>query len=313
MKNHKLLEGGLPGGSANASTTLLLRAGEHDSPDLAFLDIWRILLKRRGLISCCAAGLGIAALGLSLLMTPHYAATATVQVNAQNADLLGTDGQAAGLGSDSFESSVVMQTEVQILQSDALALQVATELDLEKVPPFAGKKTWKSWLRLPSFSTKKRRPADFRVPLEKSPERRAAVLTLFRQNLKAGEVQGTRIIQVQFLNPDPAIAAKVVNTLVSDYIDQHYRTRYTATIQASGWLSKELTQLKKQVQDSQERVVKYQRDNGIFGGADETHNVTLVKLADLNSRLTAVESNRIIKEAIYHLSLGGNPEIVVMI
>lgn len=97
--------------------------------------------------------------------------------------------------------------------------------------------------------------------------------------------------------------------LVDDYLEQYFQTRYTATHQASEWLSRQLAELKNDVEVSQQRLVDYQRQAGILGES-ETHNVVTAKLEELNKQLSGAEANRIVKQAVWQLAKTGDPELI---
>ena len=111
------------------------------------------------------------------------------------------------------------------------------------------------------------------------------------------------------VNRDPATAAAVVNTLINDYLDQYFQTRYTATHQASEWLAGQLDDLKGDVETSQQRLADYQKQTGILGES-ETNNVVMAKLEDLNRQFSAAQANRIVKQAVWQLARTGDPELI---
>jgi succinoglycan biosynthesis transport protein ExoP len=78
-------------------------------------------------------------------------------------------------------------------------------------------------------------------------------------------------------------------------------------MQASDWLSRQLVDLQMKVETSEEKLVKYQKDHQILG-IDEKQNITTAKLDELNKELTAAESERMQKEAVYRLSEAGDTE-----
>ena len=61
------------------------------------------------------------------------------------------------------------------------------------------------------------------------------MLSVFSQNLTVKAVSGTRLIEVSYLNPDPKLAAAVVNKLTQALVDYSFQTRFDATNQAAGW------------------------------------------------------------------------------
>ena len=58
-------------------------------------------------------------------------------------------------------------------------------------------------------------------------------------------VSGTRLIEIRFLNADPKLAAAVVNDLMKGLVEYTFQTRFTATNEASAWLTGQLSDLKK--------------------------------------------------------------------
>ena len=96
------------------------------------------------------------------------------------------------------------------------------------------------------------------------------------------------------------LAAKAVNTLIDTYIEQNYKTRLDATMRTSDWLAQQLSELQMKVEESQEKLVRYQKEHGILG-IDEKENIITSKLDELNKELTAAEADRMQKESVYRL------------
>ena len=135
------------------------------------------------------------------------------------------------------------------------------------------------------------------------------MLKIFHSALHVEAVPKTELIEVRFRARDPQIAAKVANALTSAYIERTFRTRYEATMQASDWLSKQLDDLKKNVEASQERFTEYQKKSGIIG-TDEPHNIFIVQLDELDKQMAAAEAERIVREARFRVAASGNPELI---
>lgn len=295
----------LPAIADRTSRVIFSSPNSDDEDDVSFAELWRILRKRRWIVAACIVGFSALALFASLLMTPKYEASSTIEVNKENSDMLGIDdmGSMMSGGSDSLDYNVTLQTQTNVLQSDSLALQVVQQLGLEKREEFGGgsKLHWTLFRKSPD--------PEANLPLEKAPRRRARVLAAFQKNLTVKTVPGTRMIEVHFLSPDPQVSADIVNTLVNDYLEQYFRTRFSATMQASDWLSKQLDDLKGQVEQSQQKLVQYQKQTGILG-TDENNNIVMVKLGELNTQLTAAEANRIMKQAVWQIAKSGNAELI---
>jgi polysaccharide biosynthesis transport protein len=269
---------------------------------ISFGEVSYILHKRKHLIALITLALFSLALVYTLAQTPRYLATSIIEFNKENTDALALDDEQAMLGgANATDYIVTQQTQVKALQSDTLAFQVVQGLHLEQRPEFSQKPSVLNFFHEMSDES--------HLPLEKAPYRQAFVLKAYHKNLKVEAVPGTRMISVQFLNPDANVSALVVNTLVSDYKEQYFRTRYSATVLASDWLSKQLDDLKREVETSQQRFVDYQRQAGILG-TDETHNIVMTRLEEIDKELTAAQGNRILTQTVWQLAKTGNPELL---
>src|SRR5262249_43225545 len=131
------------------------------------------------------------------------------------------------------------------------------------------------------------------------------LLGSFKGSLRVLLEPNTRIIDIHFRSPNKDLAARVVNTLASTYIEQNFKTRFESTMQASDWLSRQLVDLQMKVETSQEKLVKYQKEHQILG-IDEKQNITTQKLDELNKELTAAESERMEKESLFRLAESGD-------
>jgi len=275
-------------------------------------DIFAVFRRRRQYLVASLAVFLLLVTAYCLLATPRYQATGEIEVQKQSPGVFGIENDALGSGSnteaDSLDFSMTLETEAGILQSSTLALDVIKDLKLETTddyyPPH------KSRIQLPAWLTFWKKPVEpLSVPLDDAPNRRYVVLKIFAGHLKVAAVPGTRLIEISYSDPDPQRAPVVVNRLIQALTDYTFQARFNAAVQASSWLSNQLVGLRKQTEALQEKATRLQRDTGFFGDG-ESHNVVLARLESLNGALIAAESNRILKEAIYHVSESGDPELI---
>jgi uncharacterized protein involved in exopolysaccharide biosynthesis len=74
-------------------------------------------------------------------------------------------------------------------------------------------------------------------------------------------------------------------------------------------MANELKELQGKVEESQRKLVTYERDYGLFG-MDDKQNIVTTKLDELNRDLTAAEADRAQKEVNYRLARSGQPELL---
>ena len=267
---------------------------ELPSHESAIGEYIRVLFKRKWIIVACLLTVVSVVAIASLKMTPVYEASGTIEINKPDASL---NFQNSATFSLDYYDPTELETELKILQSDLLALQVIRELNLDRRPEFGGKATPTPSLDLAPD------------PLQVDPSRASSMLGGFKGGLRVALSPNSRIIEVHYRSADPATAASVVNTLMSTYVENNFKARFESTMQASDWLSKQLVDLQMKVETSQEKLVRYQKEHEILG-MDEKQNITMAKLDELNKELTSAESERMDKESFYRLVESGDPDAI---
>jgi succinoglycan biosynthesis transport protein ExoP len=266
---------------------------QHES---AIGDSIRVLLKHKWVVIGCLATIFSVVAIATLKMTPVYEANGTIEINKPDASLNFQNSATFNLD---YYDPTEMETELKILKSDLLALQVIRELNLDRRPEFSGQAP-------PPPSSSLDLAPD---PLQTDPSRAAAMVGGFKGSLSVVLSPNTRIIEVHYRSSDPQMAAAVVNTLMKTYVENNFKARFESTMQASDWLGKQLVDLQMKVETSQEKLVRYQKDHEILG-VDEKQNITMTKLDELNKQLTSAESERMDKEALYRLVESGDPDAI---
>ena len=110
---------------------------------------------------------------------------------------------------------------------------------------------------------------------------------------------------MRFDAENPQLAAEVVNAHLQNYIEQNFRSKYDATMQASNWLSSELEELRIKVEKSEDARIAYERENQIWQ-IDEKQDITTQKLADLSKAVTEAQTELSGKEALYRMATSGD-------
>jgi polysaccharide biosynthesis transport protein len=293
---------------------LVIAAGSS-MPELTLREVGTMLTRRRGIIYVTVLVflmLGILALTFS---TRRYRSIGEIELQKDSPSSLGLQTDSADTSSDALEVNMLIQTQAKILQSDSLALRVIEDLHLEQTSDYRAK--WSPLDRVLGYFQAKGVSDPPGGSLENSPHRRMRALQIFHRKLTVKPVAGTRLIDVEYLSPDPQMAAAVVNHLLQDLVEKGFEARYDATMQASSWLSAQLGELRTQTQELQAKVVKLQQESGVFAvgevdreGRDQVYNPTLEKLQMATQAEAQAQSNRILKGAINDVVKGGNAELI---
>lgn len=78
----------------------------------------------------------------------------------------------------------------------------------------------------------------------------------------------SNILNIAYVCPDPVRASKFANALTNAYIRSDIDKRTSATRSATGWLDKELTELKKRLEQSENKLNEYVKKNEILSIPD---------------------------------------------
>lgn len=261
-------------------------------------DYWWIPLRHKWiLLSTVVVALLLGTL-VAFSTKPVYEAVGRVVINREGEDA--SIIKDSNSGESDYDYMVTMDTQTRILQSDAIAKQVIRNLNLDTNPAFAG----------PAASQASSAPDPSPQALRYiEPHREAALLARFRGGLQIEPIPRTRMLEIRFLSTDASLTAKLVNTLIDTYIEQNFKTRLDAITRTSAWLGQQLSELQMKVEESQEKLVRYQREHGILG-IDDKQNIITSKLDELNKELTAAQADRIQKEALQRLARSGDPDLV---
>jgi polysaccharide biosynthesis transport protein len=264
--------------------------------DSALREYLRVLIKRKWLVASCVAVIFGGVTLATIRATRIFDAAGSIAINKTDPAILNLKEAGNNSGGADFYDPTDLDTEVRILRSDLLALQVIKALNLDKQPEIGGSSDVDS--NSLSLTTD---------ALQPDSEKTSGLLAVFKSGLRVSLVPNTRIIEIHYRSADKNLAANVVNTLINTYIEQNFKTRFESTMQASDWLSKQMVDLEMKVQTSQEKLVQYQKQHEILG-IDEKQNITTSKLDELNKELTAAESDRMERESIYRLVQSGDAD-----
>ena len=260
----------------------------------------RVLRKHRWFLVATIGGLTLATAATAYLLRDVYEPTARLEIDP----LAGGIKTLHEIENPTSEGDLdYLDTQVQILQGDGLAMRVIRTLRLDRNGEFVS----------PNESGTSRDRQDFRFPpkaqsetegaflqeqldLADSTPDEAAALRVFHKKLSVNPIRGSRLVEVSFASHDPSLAQNVTNTLASQFIDQNYRNRYITTMGASEWLSTQLNDLRQRVSQSNQAVADYQKKYGLVESDDR--NVPLGQLmAEVSKQQSEAQADRIQTEA----------------
>lgn len=179
------------------------------------------------------------------------------------------------------------QTQFKLLKSRSLAKEVIEKLRLNEKPEFTGKKEKKG-----------------------NPELNDSISSLvdrFLSNLEVKPIRMTRLVEVNFKSEDPVLSAEVVNTLFDSFIERDIRTKYRATEEASAFLTRQIEDLKREIERGEKELQEYGAQKNIIA-LSEKETTVVEKLAEISRALTEAQIERVKKEVYYNQVKDATPD-----
>lgn len=165
---------------------------------------------------------------------------------------------------------------------------------------------------IPDFSMALTDDEGYRAPQTEAELRRAQVVSRFMSNLTITPVRNTTLVNVSYESPDPVHAAHVANTVSQEYIQSYLDARVELTTSASEWLNQRLATLKADLDQAEDRLIKFKQENGLVdvGGSVDRLNEQELLLA--TSELATARSELATASDLYRevQALRDQPELL---
>ncbi|MBV8701811.1 MAG: GumC family protein, partial [Bradyrhizobium sp.] len=207
--------------------------------------------QRRVLIIGPAAALLIGL--LYLLATPsQYTATTTLLIDSNSLRVLQNQQQPVG---DMPLDTLQVGSQVEILESDNVALAVIRKLKLTDDPEFVKPDTG-----LSSFFRGAASPAD----------KEQKALDELANHRSVGRMERSYVLNVSFTSRNATTAANVANAIADAYIDDQLEAKDRTRRRAGTWLQERIKELRAQVTSADRSVLDFKEKNKIvdFGGSN---------------------------------------------
>jgi capsular exopolysaccharide synthesis family protein len=275
--------------SSGALSTQVSAPAEADEFNIDLLGLWHILLKRRWTIAAAIALAFVTGLVISLLITPIYRATATVQIDRELMNVTTND---TGPVTDYWMDPDYINTQYQILQSREMASRVLTDMGYQNAKRFdtvfraSTLAEIKSWFTGANTSDKPS-PA-----LQK--QQAIGRVGVFQRGYTIEPVRNTRLVKVHYNSPDPGFAIVAANSLVEAYQNRNLETRFDTANYAKTYLEDQLKQLKLKLEDSEAQLVRFaEKEQIVSTGNEEDGSLPEQNIGALNAALAKAKEDRI--------------------
>ena len=270
-----------------------LQATPIDEPStIDVRGLWAVLYRNRVLILAVVGAAAAIGLILTMLTTPIYSASTSVQVDQQAAKVLEKEGEVEAPESIQ-DADRFLQTQIDIVRSRSLATQVADALGLFNGDQFRT-----------AMGVRPRDDGAVETPTQK----RAQIIKLLQDNLSVSLPRNSRLMTLSFASPDPATAARVANAYADRYAVSNLQRKFNATSYARTFLQGQLGEAKRRLEQAERASIDYARSAGLLdvsnaastgpsaSGDSGSKSLTTTSLVQINTSLTDATARRIAAE-----------------
>jgi succinoglycan biosynthesis transport protein ExoP len=251
---------------------------------LSFENVLGVLWRHRKTVALCMiAGFSVAG-ALYAIHPKMYQASATLEIQLPNDDYLNHRQFSPSQEPGAILIEPYHQTQLRLLQSDAIVLRAAAKVDLIHQREFLPNAHW--WRRLV--------PSTPQAPeLAKGP-----FLEVLHDRLDARMLGNTEIVEITFEAEDAKLAARFVNTLADEYGALSVNRQADTLHQTGDLLRGQIVEARRALLEAQKRLQDYVSTSGLLSGGDKD-SVAEQRLKQLQGALTAAEDARIADSARY--------------
>lgn len=216
-----------------------------------------------------------------LTASRYYTATAEVIIDSRKNQIVQ---QQNAPSADQPIDTFMVDSQVEILKSEAISLSVIKELGLINEPEFTG----------PSGgligSVSEAIGSFFPSSPLSDYERQRIALARFEKALAIKRRNLTYVIEVSFKSLSPEKAAQIANAVADAYLVDTLESKYQASRRAAVWLQDRLKELRSQASDAQRAVADFKAKNNIVDAGGRL--LSEQQLAEVNSTLTIARTQR---------------------
>ncbi|TCU76724.1 succinoglycan biosynthesis transport protein ExoP [Bradyrhizobium sp. R2.2-H] len=230
-------------------------AGEASGSMSALIEQLTGLARRQYLVFVIVPAAALAIGLLYLLLVPaQYTATTTLLIDSTTLRVLQNQLQPQG---DVPLDTLQVGSQVEILASRKLGLDVVRDLHLADDPAFAASTSWNPFASSATSSLEAR-------------EQHA--LDEFLAHRSISRAEKTYALNISYTSQSPARAAEIANAIAEAYIDDQLGAKYRTVTRAGAWLQDRINELRSKATAADRAVLEFKEKNKIvdLGGAGPT-------------------------------------------
>jgi polysaccharide biosynthesis transport protein len=248
-------------------------------------EVWLFAQRNALLVGVITLGMAVFAVVMALILPPHYAGKAIVMLDPRQKNLTNIESVMSSLPAD----SAVIRSEMDVIQSRAVANRVIDELNLLKDNKFNPSLSVTGWISRLFASSKEEAKA------KREEQNRTSAFLRLQRSLEVQNDGRSYSINITYRDRSPEKAAAIANSYADQYLVDQLEVKYEASQRATAWLAKRMESLREEVRAAEKAVEDFKTANNLVNVGDET--ITQKQLTTINSQLLQARAERSQAEA----------------
>jgi polysaccharide biosynthesis transport protein len=242
--------------------------------------VLRLLRWRARLIAIVALATVALTVAAVVILPAKYKATTIVLVDPRQPRVTNSEAVLSNIGSD----AAAVESQVELIQSSALAKKVIAKLNLAEDPDFASTSIL-GRLKDGLLTLVGAAPAD------DADARLNRLVYAFQSGLTVSRRGLTYILEINYAAREPDKAARISSAVAEAYLDDQRTARGELTARASNWLGDRIDEMRERLRKSEQAVADYKSAHRIV---DVTQGNKLVsrQIEDITQQLALARSRK---------------------
>jgi capsular exopolysaccharide synthesis family protein len=246
------------------------------------LDLHKLMRLLRWHMRMIATLVAVMVVGAGLVLAilpPKYKAVTVVLVDPRQPRVTASEAVLSGIGAD----AAAVESQVELIQSSALAKRVIAKLALDQDPEFTTRSLIDS-LRGAVSSLFGGLGDDEAVRLNRLIYRFQTGLSVQRRGL-------TYILEVGYSSTEPQKAQRISSAVAEAYLEDQRTRRSSVTADASGWLGGRIDELRHRLERSERAVADYKATNSIVN-VTQGNKLISRQIEDITQQIALARSRK---------------------
>ena len=233
----------------------------------------------------------LTAVGLFFFLSaipPRYDSNARIIIeNKNNAFNRTINDQGVQQTTGQFDEEAI-RSQVEIISSDKIALEIISQLDLENHDEFNQSGFFDFIGDLIDTNNKPSTPPD----TDTLSSSQSAVLRKFKKRLTVYPIEKSRAIVIEYWSTDPKTALLVPNRIAQEYVRIQEEKKKKLTKDAKVWLDPVVNEYRQKLEQAEADVAAFRAKQDILRGGASNQSLATQQLSEISTELSRLRAQR---------------------